>query len=159
MAAAERREVSIGLDERSLRLLEFPAVQERLAGRCDTTMGREGAIALTPSTEPEQVRWRLLRTAEARALIASTSGVPLGGVRDLRPHLRRAAIGGVLGVEELGEVEQTLSSMRRSRALLEAGRERWPALWEDAQLLSDLLPLEDALARDRAGGTARRGEP
>ena len=147
MAAAERLEVSIGLDERSLRLLEFPAVQERLAGRCDTTMGREGAIALTPSTEPEQVRWRLLRTAEARALIASTSGVPLGGVRDLRPHLRRAAIGGVLGVEELGEVEQTLSSMRRSRALLEAGRERWPALWEEAQLLSDLQPLEDALRR------------
>ncbi len=135
------------LDERSLRLLEFRAVQERLASRCDTTLGQAAALNLLPQSDAAQVRWRLLRTGEARRLLERAGGLPLGGVRDLGPHLRRALLGGTLTVEELGEVEQSLSAMRRSRQQLLAGREDWPTLWEDGQLLAEIPDLEQALQR------------
>jgi len=135
------------LDERSLRLLEFRAVQERLASRCDTTLGQAAALDLLPQSDAAQVRWRLLRTGEARRLLERVGGLPLGGVRDLGPHLRRALLGGTLTVEELGEVEQSLSAMRRSRQQLLAGREDWPTLWEDGQLLAEIPDLEQALQR------------
>ncbi len=135
------------LDERSLRLLEYREVQDRLASRCDTTLGQGAAHGLAPEDDAGRVRWRLMRTAEARTLLDRTGGVPLGGVRDLGPHLRRASIGGTLSVEELGEVEQSLSAMRRSRQQMIAGREDWPTLWEDGQLLTELPELEQALQR------------
>ncbi len=135
------------MDERSLRLLEFRAVQERLASRCDTTVGQAAALNLWPESDPGQVRWRLLRTAEARRLLDRAGGLPLGGVRDIGPHLRRAALGGSLTVEDLVEVEQSLSSMRRSRQQLLAGREDWPTLWEDGQLLTEIPDLEQDLQR------------
>ena len=135
------------MDERSLRLLEFRAVQDRLASRCDTTLGQAAALDLHPEDDQGRVRWRLARTAEARRLLDRAGGLPLGGVRDIGPHLRRAALGGTLTVEDLSQVEQSLSAMRRSRQQLLAGREDWPALWEDGQLLTELPALEQALGR------------
>ena len=135
------------MDERSLRLLEFRAVQEKLAGCCDTALGQAAALDLWPDDDPGRVRWRLVRTGEARTLLDRQGGVPLGGVRDLARHLRRASLGGSLTVEELGEVEGSLSAMRRSRQQLLAGREAWPALWEDGQLLPEIEDLERDLGR------------
>ncbi|MDA8346744.1 MAG: endonuclease MutS2 [Thermaerobacter sp.] len=135
------------MDARSLRLLELSAVLERLAGRCDTALGKERALELAPEEDALRVTWRLLRTDEARRLLSRLGGVPIGGVRDLRQILDRVERGGSLLAAELAQVEQSLSAMRRTRIALLAGREDWPALAEDAELLCDLPALEERLAR------------
>ncbi len=135
------------MDARSLRLLELKAVLERLAGRCDTAIGKERALALEPEVDALRVTWRQLRTEEARRLLGRLGGVPVGGVRDLRGSLSRVERGGSLLAPELSEVEQTLSAMRRARAAMLAGREDWPALAEDAAFLCDLPALEQRLAQ------------
>lgn len=135
------------LDPRSLRLLELGEVLGRLAGRCDTAIGKERALELAPEVDALRVAWRLLRTDEARLLLSRLGSVPVGGVRDLRAILDRAVRGGSLSAPELLDVEQTLSAMRRTRDALLAGREDWPALGEDAQLLSDLPALERRLGQ------------
>lgn len=135
------------MEARSLRLLEFDAVLQRLAGRCDTAVGKERAFSLAPEDDTLRVVWRLERTDEARRILGRIGGVPIGGVRDLRALLDRAERGGSLLAPELSEVEQSLSAMRRTRLALLAGREDWPALAEDADVLCDLPALEQRLAR------------
>lgn len=133
------------MDDRSLRLLEFPRVVERLAQLCDTAVGVESALGLTPETDRERVEWRLIRTDEARRMLSLLPDVPLGGVRDLRPSIARAVRGGSLTASDLMDAEGTLSALRRTRdALLEQAAE-WPALAEDAQLLPRLTSIENRL--------------
>lgn len=152
------------MDERSLRLLEFGRILDRLAQFCDTAVGAEQALALRPETDPERVAWRQIRTAEARQMLARLPDIPLGGVRDLRAAIARAERGGTLAAEDLLEAEGTLSALRRTRDAVLTQAEDWPALSEDAQLLPRLTSLEGRLhdsvdeggVRDAASPELRR---
>src|SRR5258708_33093092 len=80
------------MDAHTLRVLEFARVLEKLAAHTSNTMGREAARALEPTTYPEIVRHRLQETRAARLLMGQDSGMPLGGVHDIREAGARAAI-------------------------------------------------------------------
>ncbi len=154
----------MSVDERTLRVLEFPKVLEVLAGETSTTMGRERALALAPASAVEEVRRRQAETTEAVALGAQGEA-PIGGARDLRPALRRAQAGGTLDPHALLEVAQTLGVARRLRGYVEAQRSRAPLLAGVAGRITPLEALErrigavlddEGQVRDDASPTLRR---
>ena len=75
---------------KTLATLEFDKILARLAGLCQTTAGRELALALRPSSDYAEVVRRQRLTAEARRLLELKPNLSLGGARDVRPHAARA---------------------------------------------------------------------
>ena len=100
-----------------MRVLEFPAVLEVLAGEATSPLGRVRALALRPSPDPELVRQRLGETRECRALLAQgpapASGlVPaLTQAADIRAALGRASVAGArLSAADLGTIADTVEA-------------------------------------------------
>jgi DNA mismatch repair protein MutS2 len=106
------------LDERSTRVLEFHKIKERLRAHAATSLGKELADSVGPVTCANEVRRRQRETTEGRAILSAGRDVSLGGVRDIRSILERAAIGGILSPEELLDVSSTLTAAMRLRKFI-----------------------------------------
>ena len=134
----------------SVRKLELPAILNRLALHCQFSLGSERARELGPSGEPSQVRYLLDVTAEALALLGDQPDLTIGGARDVRGQIERAAKGSRLQPADLLLVSDTLHavhSFRRTLDRLQDGEERFPRLFEFADGLANLTALETTLNR------------
>lgn len=134
------------MDAHTLRILEYDRVLERLAAHASSVLGRETALALEPTAHPEIIARRLQETREARWLRDNASGLPLGGVRDIRDAVERAAIGQVLVPQELLDVAQTCGAARRLRTFLLRQQERCPLLAEIASNMPQPPNIEARIA-------------
>jgi len=138
------------MDERTLRILEFAKIRERIASRTVTRAGRELAEALLPSGDVETVRAALAETVEAEELTRDGE-VPLRGTHDVRDMVQRAFIGSVLGPEELLGLRDTLAAIRRCKGYVHTRRDRVPGLGELARTMATFEPLEEAIGQVIAG--------
>src|ERR1041385_5474154 len=98
------------MDARSIAILEFPLVRERLAERTSFGPSRRLAEQLAPSADAVIVARGLDETDEARALIEERTGVGIGGSRDIGPAIERAARGGRLDPQQFLDVWTTLDA-------------------------------------------------
>jgi DNA mismatch repair protein MutS2 len=130
---------------RALRVLGFPAVRERLAALCVSPLGRERAVALEPSPWLDEAARRQQLTTEARTLADGAGGLPVRGIRDIRPSVHRAGIGGSLTAPELLEIRDTLAVGRAVKGFLTAHAAEAPALAEQADAIAVLSDLESAI--------------
>jgi DNA mismatch repair protein MutS2 len=133
------------MDARSLALLEFPLVRERLANATAFPPGRHLAEALQPSTDPVVVARGLDETDQARALTVERPGVGIGGAHDIGPAVDRATRGGRLDPEQFLEIAETLDAIARLATAL--ADERRPLLRELGRQLHALPALRSTLAR------------
>ena len=136
---------SEALRERSLHLLEYHLVREKLAGYTTFYPAREMAFSLMPSYEPSQVARRQQETTEARRFLETGSAIDLAEAKDLRQALQRAALGGTLAGEELRDLHDTLKSARGARAAIIRQKDM-PILGTIAQNMPVLRDLESVLA-------------
>ncbi|MGH2561234.1 MAG: endonuclease MutS2 [Thermomicrobiales bacterium] len=136
--------------ENVLRKLEYPEILERLAGRCRFGVAAERARELGPSGDPAQVRYLLGVTAEAVDLVTDFPDVSIGGARDIRTHVERAAKGGRLMPPELLQVLDMVTSarnLRRSFFRLPEAESRFPSLTEFVDHVADLPDIEADINR------------
>ena len=133
------------MDRRSLTLLEFPAVQARLAAATSFPPSRRLAEALEPSNDPIIVARGLDETDQARALLEDRPGIGIGAAHDIGPAIERAVRGGRLEPGRFLEIAQTLDATSRLAALL--ADERRPLLRDLARELHALPALRSTLAR------------
>jgi DNA mismatch repair protein MutS2 len=103
------------MDEKALRLLEYDKIIAMLAERAATGLGRETALALTPSNNPGEVRSALSETTDAQAVYWRKGTPPFGGIVDLRGAFRRVALGSVLSCAELLRMAEFLRGVRSLR--------------------------------------------
>ncbi|KQB92262.1 Endonuclease MutS2 [Geobacillus sp. PA-3] len=106
------------MQQKMLRILEFDKVKEQLAEHASSALGLEKIAALVPSSDLDEVAVWLEETDEAAAVLRLRGYVPLDGVVDIRSHLKRAAIGGVLSPIELLEVAATAAASRQMKQLI-----------------------------------------
>jgi DNA mismatch repair protein MutS2 len=97
------------MDAHTLGLLEFDKVRELLAGYAASSLGRDLARGVEPSTDPETVRRELGLVTEMVTALGLGQAPPFSGLHDVRLLARRAAIGTMLTAEQLLEVAETLS--------------------------------------------------
>src|SRR5689334_6673469 len=129
------------MDAHSLHVLEYKKVLDRLVAQTSNGIGREFASELEPLPYPETVVRRLQETREARMLRDHDSGLPLGGIHDIRSTAERARIETRLTPHELLDVMHTVSAGRRMRMYLLHRQEKYPLLAEMATNLPVLQML------------------
>ncbi len=89
------------LQQSAQRLLEFPQVRQMLADHTRFFRSRELAEDVAPQTHLEDVLRLQEETSEAALMLSEVGDIGLTGHTDLRPVLRRAALGGMLSGQEL----------------------------------------------------------
>jgi DNA mismatch repair protein MutS2 len=109
------------MDSKTLNVLEYPKILERLAGYCDFSASMELARALEPTDSFDLAAARLAETTEARKLL-SVRDVGIGGAHDIRPAADLAARGGVLDPQALLDIKSTLISCREIKKSFEKGK-------------------------------------
>jgi DNA mismatch repair protein MutS2 len=133
------------MDAKSLALLEFPLVRERLAAATGFPPGRRLAEALVPSSDPVLVEIALEETSQARALLAERPSAGIGGAHDIGPAVERAARGGRLDAVQFAAIAATIEAGSRLRDVL--ADDRRPLLHELARSLHPLPALRSTLER------------
>ncbi len=136
------------MDDRSLAILEFPAIRARLALHCAFEPSRRLAEALEPSPDPVVVARGLDETDQARSLLSDRPGIGIGGAHDIGPWIRRAARGGRLDPAQLIEIAETLDATARLATAL--ADERRPLLRTLGRELHALPALRSTLTRSIA---------
>ena len=133
------------LDPRSIALLEFPAIRERLAAATSFGPSRRLAEALEPSADPIIVARGLDETDQARSLLEERSGVGIGAAHDIGPAIERAARGGRLDPSQFIQIAETLDATNRLATSL--ADDRRPLLRDLGRELHPLPALRSTLAR------------
>jgi len=100
------------MDERTLKILEFNKIIERLSRLCASELGRELADGLKPRREISAVAEMLGETTDAVDFILRRGNPPLGGIHDIRGSLKRVEVGSVLNPGELLRIADTLRAAR-----------------------------------------------
>ncbi len=134
------------MDAKTLTVLEYPKVLDRLASHCDFSASAELARALEPTTSYDLARMRQQETSEARHLL-SVHDLTIGGARDIRPQVELAARGGTLDPADLLDVKATLIACRELKKSLERQSEHAPRLAEMALGLPDPRGVVDAISQ------------
>jgi DNA mismatch repair protein MutS2 len=125
------------MDAHTLELLEFNKVRELLAGYASSSLGKDLARQVEPSTDLNAIQAEQDLVTEMVLALSLGQSPPLGGLKDVRILARRAAIGSMLTAEQLLEVAATLSAtgeIYRYRMRLSEGCQR---------LIAFITPIED----------------
>src|SRR5512147_2403940 len=115
------------MDSKTLSVLEYPKILERLRAFCDFSASMELARQLEPTDSYDLALARLAETSEARKLF-SVQDIGIGGAHDIRPGVDLAARGGVLDPVQLLDVKSTLISCREIKRSLERRTDEYPRL-------------------------------
>src|SRR5271157_5661766 len=81
------------MDTHTLDLLEFAKIRTLLAARTACSLGKEAALGLQPVSDLAEIHDRQVLTTEMVEARRSGLSPPLGGLHDIRAHVRRAQVG------------------------------------------------------------------
>lgn len=135
------------MDDHALRVLEYAAVRDLLIAQAQCSLGGERAAALAPSAHEDEVMEWQEQTAQAAALLAVSTGPPFGGIRDIRPAIRAAEVGGVLEPAALLAVADTIRGTHALRGFLLAREDTAPRLAALARFLGEFPSVQNAIEK------------
>ena len=118
------------MNERNLRVLEFPKIRARMAALATTEMGRACALELMPSSDPFLVRHMQQQTEEASTVLAYNGSNPMAAFTDVRPFLKLAQIGSTLSAKAILQIADAMKASRLVSSALVTDREDTPLLTE-----------------------------
>ena len=104
--------------EKSLNTLELPAVLAMLAEEAVSETAKESCLALRPHTDEREVKQLKEETSAAYRMMSLRGSPSFSGVRDVRPSLERAYLGGSLNTRELIEIAGVLRTSRLVRSYI-----------------------------------------
>ena len=134
------------MDDHALRVLEYDAIRRLLMDQTACSLGRERAEAMRPSDHFAFVQARMAETTECRHLIDARGSLPLGGVTDVRPHIRQTQIGSPLDARGLLDVMATASASRSLKLFLQKLGTEYPILGTMASGLAQFPSLETEIS-------------
>ncbi|MEH7094703.1 endonuclease MutS2 [Neobacillus vireti] len=129
------------MHERALKVLEFTKIKELLFDHASSSLGRDKIRNLVPSTDFEEVVRLQAETDEAATVIRIKGNVPLSGIHDIRAHIKRSVIGGVLSAHELVHVASTIHASRQMKRFIEELAEERTELPILVEQVADIIPL------------------
>lgn len=156
------------IDEKTLRMLEFPKIRDQVVALATFGLGKELASALEPLGDVVDVRRAQEETSEAVAYLWRRGEPPFGGLHDIRRAVARAAAGAALDTDELLQVRDTADCVGRLRTSLLKAEGELPGVGETlAEVAERLVPMpglvqeisrcldDDGLVKDTASPKLR----
>ncbi len=140
--------------EHTLRVLEFDALRDVLAGHAATPAGRRAAAALMPTRQFASIVRLQRETTELVQLLTAGNCPPLSGVADIADAIAGLAQARVpLEPDDLLAIAATLQAMQALRAFGASYRERAPTLWDAIHPIGDFTrecaEIERCIDRDK----------
>src|SRR5699024_5214815 len=111
------------MNERTLKVLEFPKIIELLKGEASTWIGKRLVAESTPKTSLAEVQILQDEKDEAMHVIRLNKTVPFSHIADITGHTKRSEIGSVLDIESCLEVMQVLYCGRNVKNFIESMEE------------------------------------
>jgi DNA mismatch repair protein MutS2 len=136
------------MQARALKVLEFTKVKEQLLDHAVSSLGIEKIKQLIPSTNFDEVVKLQAETDEAVTVLRIKGNVPLSGIYDIRPHIKRSVIGGVLSPHELVQIASTVHASRQMKRFIEDladERTDIPILLQQVEQVLPLTNLEQSI--------------
>jgi DNA mismatch repair protein MutS2 len=135
------------MDARSLHVLEFDKIRDRLATFASFSLGVERCREVMPTDDIRLAREWQAETREGRRLIEEKSDVHLGGVHDLRPQMEQALRNSPLLPVDLNHIRYTLQRARSLQHTLGRLSEQFPHIADVAARISVPLEVVDEIGR------------
>lgn len=136
------------MNEKSLRVLEYDKIIDKLESEATSHLGKALCNSLKPTTEQEVIEAAIAETSEAVELMIKFSNPPIGPIYDLGHHVKIAEIGSMLMPAQLLQVSDSLRTARTLKQYLLKSidtAETYPTLKALASVLVTLKPIEDAI--------------
>ena len=144
----QRKEI-VMMFEKSLRMLEFEKIIQKLEKFAVTDLGKKKCEELRPVSELNQVKKMLSETSEASSLILKFGNAPVRKVIDYSILANKIRIGGVLSAGELLQTATLLKTMRELKQYFEVdeAEEQYPILNDYFEALYTNLNVEKEIER------------
>jgi len=120
-----------------------------LADRAVSAKGKEMCTQLAPQTNYDKIRQSLEETSQALDFRMKAGALPLGGIRDITPSLKRTDMGGVLNIEEIYHIGEFIYVCRKVAAYAKSveKREYLPIVDEAFDRIAPVGALEAEITR------------
>jgi len=137
------------MNEKVFKTLEFDKILSKLRDYAVSPMGKEMAEELRPSSEAYEINKWQNETSDAYSMIMRKGNIPLGGLREIRPQLKRVSMGGSLGIDELMNIGEFLYVCRKVKnySINENKDENYPYISEFFEIIMPLTRLEKEISR------------
>lgn len=103
------------MNEKAIYTLEFDKIINKLENLAFSSMGKETARNLKPSTDFEEISFWQKETTEAVSMIFKKGSLSLGSLKDIRPYLKRVSVNGSLSIEELLHIGDFLYVSKKAK--------------------------------------------
>ena len=132
------------MNQKVLKTIEYTKIIAMLIEEAESSLGKERAEALLPSSDFYEVERNLLETEEAESRIRVKGPISFRGIMDIRPYFPRLQLGASLSVFELYQVARMLES---SKKVKEQGGEIEDSLLAYFEEIDSLEEIRRELAR------------
>ncbi|PKR79233.1 endonuclease MutS2 [Halalkalibacillus sediminis] len=134
------------MNQKIYKQLEFDKIKHLLHENASTSLGKEQAQQLAPSPDLEEVKQWQAETDEAVSVLRLKGHVPLGGITDIRPHIKRANIGALLSPSECLDVASTIYGGKQLKKFVEELEDvEIPILLDKMEQITPLTSLEQSI--------------
>lgn len=135
------------MDEKTLNILEFDKIRQKLAEHTSFQGGTTLALNLRPTTDRlDAQRWQE-ETSEAVHLLDSDVRVTIGGTRDVRRAADNSLRGFTLPADDFLDIRSSLVAARTLKRQLLKLEERYKRLADIAYLIEECPGLVSAIGR------------
>ena len=138
------------MNERIYKILEFNKIKDILSTYAVTYLGKGLCNELLPTTNTIEIQRMQDETAEALSYYLKQHDIPLSPISDIKEILNKTSIGGILSIEELLKVSNTLFISRRIKTSFSNGsidENDFPILAEYFDNLYTNQRVEDEISR------------
>lgn len=137
------------MNEKSLRILEFNKIKDKIKKYARTNAGKEKVSDLAPYDNVYEINNKLDETNEALEVILDKGNPSLEGLFDIHEGVERARKGGTLTPEQLLKIGSTLRAARNMKEFFkrEDFEKAYERLEDLAYILTPVKNLEDDIER------------
>ena len=137
------------MNEKSLRILEFNKIKDKIKKYARTNAGKEKISDLAPYDNVYEINNKLDETNEALEVILDKGNPALEGLFDIHEGVERARKGGTLTPEQLLKIGSTLRAARNMKEFFkrEDFEKAYERLEDLAYILTPVKNLEDDIER------------
>lgn len=137
------------MNQKALKTLEYHKIIAQLTEYASCESGKELCRKLVPSIEYDEIVNSQRETADAVSRVRQKGSLSFGGVKDIRPSLKRLDVGSSLGIIEILSISSLLTAAAKAKAY---GRHEDSELPEDSleelfRILEPLTPVNTEIKR------------
>ncbi len=137
------------MNKKAFKTLEFNKIIQMLISCAASDMGKNIAENLEPCTDIEEIKLSQRETSEALSMIIKKGSLGLGGLRDIKPYIKRVDISGSLNTEEIMHIGDFLRASKRAKVYgqPEGKNDSFPLLESQFSAIETVNDLEREIER------------